>query len=37
MKNKMDEVLRIARRHDKSKNASLLELVNWIEFFDLSS
>src|SRR5687768_7251228 len=37
IKNKIDEVLRIAEKHDKSKKDSMLELVNWSELTNLFS
>jgi hypothetical protein len=37
IKNRIDEVLRIAERHDKSGKDSMLELVNWSELTDLFS
>jgi hypothetical protein len=37
IKGKIDEVLRIAEKHDRTKNASLLELVDWVDLTNLFS
>ncbi|MBI3649965.1 MAG: hypothetical protein HY231_02825 [Acidobacteria bacterium] len=36
-KNKIDEVLKIAVRHDRKGKDSMLELINWVELTDLFS